>query len=65
MLITRETGVVNSTVGGPASGAVTAFQLILDATGEFEGVRGHFFVSGFSRNQHVVTRVTGQLCYPE
>ena len=65
MLVTRETGVVNTTVGGPASGAVTAFQLILDATGELEGVTGHFFVSGFSRNQRVVTRVTGQLCYPE
>jgi hypothetical protein len=64
-LSTRETGVVNTTVGGPASGAVTAYQQILEATGEFTGVTGHFFVSGFSRNQHVVTRVTGQLCYPE
>ncbi len=64
MLVTRETGVFNPTVGGPASGAVTAYQQILDATGDFTGVTGYFFVSGFSRNQHVVTRVSGQLCYP-
>jgi hypothetical protein len=63
-LVMRETGVVNGTQGNPDSGAVTAFQLITEATGDFAGVTGHFFVSGFSINQHVVTKVTGELCYP-
>jgi len=63
-LVMRETGVVNTTQGNPESGAVTAFQLITEATGDFSGVTGHFFVSGFSINQHVVTKITGELCYP-
>jgi hypothetical protein len=63
-LVMRETGVVNGTQGNPDSGAVTAFQLITEATGDYAGVTGHFFVSGFSINQHVVTTVTGELCYP-
>jgi hypothetical protein len=65
MLVARETGVVNQTVGNPSSGAVTAHQQITSTTGEFSGVTGHFFVSGFSIGGHVVTRVTGELCYPE
>ena len=63
-LVMRETGVVNTTQGNPESGAVTAFQQITEATGDFSGVTGHVFVSGFSLNQHVVTKVTGELCYP-
>jgi hypothetical protein len=64
ILTMRETGVTNPTTGNPESGGVTAFQQITGATGEFEGVTGHFFVSGFNINNHVVTQVTGQLCYP-
>jgi hypothetical protein len=63
-LITRETGVVNTTQGNPESGAVTAFQKITEATGELAGSTGHFFVSGFSINDHVVTKVTGRICRP-
>ena len=63
-IITRETGVVNSTQGNPESGAVTAFQKITGATGELAGATGHFFVSGFSINNHVVTKVTGRICRP-
>ena len=60
--ITRETGVVNQTLGQPDSGAVTAYQAITSATGELEGSTGHFFVSGFSRDGRVVTKVIGEVC---
>lgn len=60
----RESGVTNPTTGNPGSGGVTAFQQIVGATGEFEGVTGYFFVSGFNIDNHVETKVTGQLCFP-
>lgn len=63
-LIARETGVVNTTQGNPESGVVTAFQKIIQTTGDLAGVTGYFFVSGFNINQHVVTKVTGQVCFP-
>jgi len=63
-LATRETGVTNTSTGLPQSGAVTAYQQIQDATGEFAGATGYFFVSGFSHSGHVVTQVTGQVCTP-
>jgi len=64
-LITRETGVSNTSQGNPESGAVTAFQKIVDATGELTGTTGHFFVSGFSRGGRVETLVTGEICFPD
>ena len=36
-----------------------------DATGDFTGVTGYFFVSGFNVNQHLETKVTGEICFPE
>jgi hypothetical protein len=63
-LITRETGVVDPLPGRPSSGAVAASQEIVSATGEFAGATGHFFVTGFNHNQHVVTRVAGEICVP-
>jgi hypothetical protein len=63
-LFMRETGVSNSTQGNPDSGAVTAFQKVVGATGDLAGATGHFFVSGFSRNGRVETTVTGELCVP-
>jgi hypothetical protein len=63
-IFTRETGVVNVTTGNPESGAVTAYQKILEATGDLTGVTGYLFVSGFSLNQHVETIVNGEICYP-
>lgn len=65
MLVMRETGVFDPTTGRPSSGAVTAYQQVISSTGEFSGVTGYLFVSGFNRNGHVVTRVMGELCYPE
>jgi hypothetical protein len=63
-LIARETGVVNNTQGTQDSGVITAFQRINEAIGEFAGVTGYFFVSGFNINQHIVTKVTGHICFP-
>jgi hypothetical protein len=63
-LVARETGIVNTTQGNPESGVLTAFQKIIETTGDFAGVTGYFFVSGFNINQHVETKVTGQICFP-
>lgn len=63
-LIMRETGVSNTTQGNPDSGAVTAFQKIIDATGDLAGTTGYFFVSGFNRGGRVETTVTGEICTP-
>ena len=63
-LATRETGVTNTSTGLPQSGAVTAYQQIQEATGDFAGATGYFFVSGFSRSGHVATQVTGRICTP-
>jgi hypothetical protein len=61
---TRETGVSNTTQGNPDSGAVTAFQKIVEGTGEWTGVTGHFFVNGFNRGGRVETIVSGEVCFP-
>jgi hypothetical protein len=63
-LITRETGVSNTSQGKPESGAVTAFQHIIDATGDLAGTTGHFFVNGFNRGGVVETSVSGEICVP-
>lgn len=59
LIVARETGVTSSTFG-----VVTAYQRITQATGEFAGVTGHFFVNGFLGGGRVVTNVTGEICYP-
>lgn len=64
MLIMRETGVVNTSQGNLESGAVTAFQQIVEATGEWAGATGYVFVNGFSREGHVQTTVSGKICVP-
>ena len=64
MLIMRETGVVNQTQGNLESGAITAFQKIVDATGEFAGASGYLFVSGFNRGGQITTQVFGEICLP-
>lgn len=63
-LVMRETGVFNTTQGNPESGAVTAYQRVIDATGGWSGTSGHLFVSGFNIGGHVVTKITGELCVP-
>jgi hypothetical protein len=62
VLITRETGVSNTSQGKPESGAVTAFQKIIDATGELAGTTGYFFESGSNRGGRAETNVTGEIC---
>jgi hypothetical protein len=63
-LVMRETGAFNVTQANPESGVTTAFQKIIDATGEFSGSTGHLFVYGFNINGHVVTRIAGEICAP-
>jgi hypothetical protein len=36
----------------------------VSGTGEFAGATGFFFVSGFNRDQRVVTTVHGTICTP-
>lgn len=63
-LTMRETGISNTSQGRLESGAVTAFQLIIDATGELAGATGYLFVSGFNRAGVVETTVSGEICMP-
>ena len=59
-LTMRETGVTTS---GP-EGVVTAYQQITDATGQYAGASGHFFVSGHKSGGMVTTFINGEICYP-
>jgi len=63
-LTMRETGVSNGTTGQPSSGAVTAYQQIVEGTGEFAGASGYFYVSGRRVSGVVTTRISGELCLP-
>jgi hypothetical protein len=58
-LVARETGVSSG-----AQRAVTAYQRITEGTGEYTGATGYLFVSGQNSAGHIVTRVTGEICYP-
>ena len=65
MLIMREMGLTEPPdPNNPESGVVNAFQRIVAGTGEFEGATGYLFVSGFNRNQRIVTQVHGEICRP-
>ena len=57
----RETGVTTS---GP-EGVVTAYQQIVDATGQYAGATGYVFVSGHKSGGMVTTFVDGEICYPQ
>ena len=46
----------------PESGVVNAYQRVVGGTDEFEGATGYLFVSGFNRNQRVVTTLHGVIC---
>ena len=63
-LVMRETGVSNTTQGNLDSGAITAFQKVIEATGDLAGTTGYVFVNGFNRGGLVETMVTGELCRP-
>jgi hypothetical protein len=63
-LLMRSTGVTQPFPGLPDSGAVTEYQQVQEGTGEFQGVTGYLFVSGFNRDNHIVTFIHGQLCWP-
>ena len=62
-LIMKEMGTTEPFVASnPQSGVVNAYQRIVEGTGEFEGATGYLFVSGFNRNQRVVTTIHGVIC---
>jgi hypothetical protein len=64
-LTMREMGMTEPPAISPdSSGVVNAYQTIVAGTGEFEGATGYLFVSGFNRNQRVVTTVKGRICKP-
>lgn len=64
MLIMRETGVVERVQPNQERRAVTAYQQIVDATGEFAGATGHLFVSGFIAGGQITTTISGEVCAP-
>ena len=62
-LIMKEMGTTEPfNASNPQSGVVNAYQRIVEGTGEFEGATGYLFVSGFNRNQRVVTTLHGEIC---
>jgi len=64
-LTMREMGLTEPfNTSNPESGVVNAYQKIVSGTGEFQGSTGYLFVSGFNRNQRIVTTVHGQICKP-
>jgi hypothetical protein len=64
-LTMREMGMTEPpTISPDSSGVVNAYQQIVSGTGEFAGATGFLFVSGFNRNQRVVTTVHGTICTP-
>lgn len=56
-LLMREAGIV-------PPGVVTAYQKIVEGTGEFAGATGYFFVSGTRAGGVITTKVTGEICLP-
>ena len=64
-LVMKEVGMTEPfTASNPLSGVVNAYQRVVSGTGEFEGATGYLFVSGFNRNQRVVTKLYGEICKP-
>jgi hypothetical protein len=62
-LIMKEMGMTEPfNASNPESGVVNAYQRVVAGTDEFEGATGYLFVSGFNRNQQVVTTLHGVIC---
>jgi hypothetical protein len=62
-LVMKEVGTTEPfNASNPESGVVNAYQRVVSGTDEFEGATGYLFVSGFNRNQRVVTTVHGVIC---
>jgi hypothetical protein len=65
-LTMREMGLTEPPGISPdSSGVVNAYQKIVAGTGEFEGATGYLFVSGFNRDQRIVTTIHGEICTPQ
>lgn len=63
-LTIREMGLSEPPAIPNSSGVVSAYQKIVQGTGEFTGATGYLFVNGFNRNQRIVTTVRGEICLP-
>jgi hypothetical protein len=64
-LMMKEMGMSEPPAISPdSSGVVNAFQTVVSGTGEFAGATGYLFVSGFNRDQRIVTIVKGEICKP-
>jgi hypothetical protein len=62
-LVMKEMGTTEPfNASNPESGVVNAYQRVVSGTDEFEGATGYLFVSGFNRNQRVVTTLHGVIC---
>ena len=64
-LTMKEMGLTEPPAISPdSSGVVNAYQTVVSGTGDFAGATGYLFVSGFNRNQTIVTTVKGEICKP-
>jgi hypothetical protein len=62
-LMMKEVGTTEPfNASNPETGVVNAFQRVVAGTDDFEGATGYLFVSGFNRNQRIVTTVHGVIC---
>lgn len=62
-LTVRESG-LSGLINSPEQGFFTAFQEVLEGTGEYAGATGHMWVAG-ERNESVFTaQVNGVICWP-
>lgn len=61
-LTVRESGLSGLRESG--QGYFTAFQQVLEGTGEYEGATGHLWVLGEARPNEFVSEVRGVLCEP-
>jgi hypothetical protein len=61
-LTVRESGLSGLVESG--QGYFTAFQQVLEGTGEYAGATGHFWVAGTAFPTHFEADVTGVLCRP-
>lgn len=60
-LTVRESG-LSGLMESPAEGFFTAFQEVLEGTGEYAGATGHLWVAGHRTGSLFEARVTGVLC---
>jgi hypothetical protein len=63
-LITRDTGVFDTSTGTSTGGFSSAFATVIDGTGKYHGASGYLFFAGKPVNGHFETPISGELCLP-